>query len=121
MVPIQKSWDGHKFLDLQFRPKKIYIILWTMFRHTVYSVFVKKFFCKCYRFLKKLCFEPKKVDEKSSNGHNFPQTEPNCKYLSILERSCYVEFEKNVTKKILGQKMNRVTSSIFFRNVQVQK
>jgi hypothetical protein len=24
-------------------------------------------------------FEPKKVDEKSSNGHNFPLTEPNCK------------------------------------------
>jgi hypothetical protein len=59
---------------------------------------------------KKLCFEPKKVDEKSSNGHNFPLTESNCKYLSFLERSCYEEFEKNVTKKFLGQIMNRVTS-----------
>jgi hypothetical protein len=95
-------------------PKKIYIILWTMFRHTLYSVFVKNFFCNFYRFLKKLCFKPKKVDEKSSNGHNFPLLEPNCNYLSILERSCYVEFEKNVTKKVLGKKMNRVTSCSFF-------
>jgi hypothetical protein len=74
-------------------------------RYTVYSVFIKIFFCSFNRFLKKLCFEPKKVDEKSSNGHW---------YFSILERSCNVEFEKNVTKKVLGQKMNRVTSCSFF-------
>jgi hypothetical protein len=34
----------------------------------------------------KMVFEPKKVDEKSSNGYKFPLTEPNSKYLSILER-----------------------------------
>jgi hypothetical protein len=118
MVTILLLWYGlgtFQNFGSSISPKKIYIILWTMFRHTVYSVFVKKIFCNFYRFLKKWCFEPKKVDAKSSNGHKFPLTEPNCKYLGILERSCYVEFENNVTKKILGQKFYRVTScSLFF-------
>jgi hypothetical protein len=86
-----------------------------MFRHTVGILsFCKKMFLQFLQILKKWCFEPKKVNEKSSNGHNFPLTEPNCKYLSILERPCYVKFKNNVTKKVLGQKMNRVTSCSFF-------
>jgi hypothetical protein len=47
----------------------------------------------------KLCFEPKKVDEKPSNGNN-PLTEPKCEYLSILERSFHIEFEKKSSKKL---------------------
>jgi hypothetical protein len=43
------------------------------------------------------------------NSHNFPLTEPKCKNLDILETSYHVEFEKNMTKKILGQKIDRVT------------
>jgi hypothetical protein len=58
MVPIQKSWDGHKFLGLQFRPNKhissFGLCLDIRFTQSVYS-----------------------VDEKSSNSHKFPLTEPN--------------------------------------------
>jgi hypothetical protein len=84
----------------------------------LYTQFLwKKYFCNFYRFLKKWCFEPKKVDEKSSNGQKFPLTELNCKYLSILEKSCYVDFEKNVTKKVLGQKWTGWPVVLFFSSM----
>jgi hypothetical protein len=83
--------------------QKIFIILWTHLRHTVYlySVFVKQFFLwNFYRFLKKLCFEPKEIAEKSSNGRNF---------------QVFEHFGKVLPCRVLGQKIYGVTScSIFY-------
>jgi hypothetical protein len=107
-----KVWRHFKILSLQFHPKYIYHTLAYVKTNCILSFWI--FFLQFLQIFEKWCFEPKKVDEKYSNGHNFPLTEPNFKYLSILERSCYVKFEKNVNKKNLGQKMNRVTSCSFF-------
>jgi hypothetical protein len=94
----RKAGTVINFWVFNFAQKKIYHTLNYVKTHCILS-FVKKIFCNFSSFLIKWCFEPKKVDEKSSNGHNFPLTEPNCKYLSILERSYHIEFEKNMTKK----------------------
>jgi hypothetical protein len=67
-------------------------ILYTQF-------FEKKIFGIFFRILKKSCFGLKKVDGKSSKGHNFSTIQPICKYLGILERSCGVDFRKIMDKK----------------------
>jgi hypothetical protein len=48
--------------------------------------------------LKLTRFWSKIVQEVPPNGHNYPLTEPKCKYLSILERSYYEKSKKNTTK-----------------------
>jgi hypothetical protein len=41
----------------------------------------------------------KKIDEKSSTGHNSSLLEPICKIGKILERSRYTNFRKNKKKQ----------------------
>ena len=71
----------------QISLKKLYFVLWIIIKHSVYSVFEKKIFWPNFKILKKMCFDPKKIDGKSLNGHNSSSTEPKCKCLGILERS----------------------------------
>jgi hypothetical protein len=52
------------------------------------------------------------VQKVPPNGHNFQLTEPKCKYLGILERSYHVEFEKNMSTKVLGQTIGKKLKKI---------